>query len=91
MAGTWFIFGNNGHLLQIDTDFGQIRDTIKLKGNITYRLPYICHTKCFAPDGYLISEGMLIWEDSPVADGQEYGEWKYYDKEGNVIETKIFD
>ena len=47
--------------------------------------------KFFAPDGALESEGMLLWGASPQADGQEYGEWKYYDKNGNLTETKYFD
>lgn len=36
MVGLWYSFGDKGHLLQIDSDFGEIRDTIRLKGNVTY-------------------------------------------------------
>lgn len=90
LVGTWYTFGDKGHILQIDTDFGELSDTIRLKGNIVYYSPNTCHTQFFAPNGWLKSEGMLLWGDSPEADGQEYGEWKYYDEGGNLIETKIF-
>ncbi|MBQ9476517.1 MAG: hypothetical protein IJU63_01870 [Bacteroidales bacterium] len=40
----------------------------------------------FSPEGKIESEGILVWnkEDSLEIDSIEYGEWKYYDKSGNV-------
>ena len=91
MVGLWYSFADKGHLFQIDSDFGEIRDTIRLKGNVTYYAPFTCHTKFFYPNGKIRSEGTLLYGDDPQLDGQEYGEWKYYDKNGNLTETKYFD
>lgn len=91
MVGLWYSFADKGHLFQIDSDFGEIRDTIRLKGNVTYYAPFKCHTKFFYPNGKIRSEGTLLYGDDPQLDGQEYGEWKYYDKNGNLTETKYFD
>lgn len=90
MCGTWFFFEITGHLMFILKDFGV--NTTPVKGRKA--IPeYKCYFIGYYPNGNIENEGELLWyaEDVPESDTSvEYGKWKYYDENGNLIETKVF-
>ena len=50
--------------------------------------PYQCYSISYHPNGYKQSEGILLWDVSPDADNTfEYGEWKYYDDKGELVQA----
>lgn len=47
-----------------------------------------CYYISYHKNGRIESEGRLFfWGDTPEIDAGEYGLWKYYDEEGNLIKT----
>ena len=53
---------------------------------------YKCHYRSYYPNGNIEKEGMLLCTEGPwMDDSVEYGEWKYYDENGNLIKTKFID
>ena len=50
--------------------------------------PYQCYSISYHSNGYKQSEGILLWDVSPDADSTfEYGEWKYYDDQGELVQV----
>ena len=48
--------------------------------------------RSYYPNGNIEKEGMLLCTEGPwMDDSVEYGEWKYYDENGNLIKTKFVD
>ena len=44
----------------------------------------------YYPNGNIKEEGTVLWTEDPnMDDSVEYGEWKYYDENGNLIKTKF--
>jgi antitoxin component YwqK of YwqJK toxin-antitoxin module len=90
--GIWYYFENDGRLMMILTNFeeGQfdIPKTSVLLGDY---LPHKGYCVDYYPNGMKQDEGILLWDNSPESDfACEYGEWKYYDENGNLTETKYF-
>ena len=91
IAGTWYYFGDKGHLLCIQKDFMVNKDIITLDSGKKHIYPNKCYTIQYHPNGIIKEEGILLWNDDPeMDDTQEYGEWKYYDETGKLARTKLF-
>ena len=91
LIGSWYLFYEDGHILSKETDFAKNTDSVVLYNNVKFVYPNKCYTYSFYPNGQIKSEGVLLFDESPdLDDTREYGEWKYYDEEGNLIETKNF-
>lgn len=91
VVGKWYHFDSNGQIWIQQMDFGVNTDTVILYDNVKFVYPHKCRTKIYYPNGLIKSEGILLWDEDPELDDvREYGEWKYYDEEGNLIETKNF-
>lgn len=92
MCGTWYYFGNYGHLIMTFKDFSRnTYSIINEEDGKRYVPDYKCYAISYYPNGNIKEEGLLLWSEgeSPVSDfSREYGEWKYYDEYGKLIETK---
>ena len=94
MCGTWYDFYHTGQLVSIMKNFEKNTDTIYNNLNEAFVPDHKCYTISFHLNGNVKDEGALLWYegDDPESDMSiEYGEWKYYDEDGNLIKTKIFD
>ena len=92
-SGTWYYFENDGRIWMIFRDFEKNDYPISDYDGKTYIPDYKCYLTGYHPNGRIESEGIVLWsgDDNPVSDTSiEYGEWKYYDEQGNLIKTKIF-
>ena len=94
MCGTWFYFGNTGHLIMTFKDFAKNTYAIINEGDGKKYIPdYKCYSLSYYPNGNIKDEGILLWSEgeSPESDFYvEYGEWKYYDDTGKLTKTKLF-
>ena len=94
MCGTWFYFGDTGHLIMVFKDFAKNISSVVNEGNKKEYVPdYKCYSLSYYPNGNIQNEGILLWSEgeSPESDfSVEYGEWKYYDDTGKLIKTKLF-
>ena len=93
MSGIWYYFGNYGHLEADAKDFAINTIRISYNSGQTWWLhKYKCHYRSYYPNGNIEKEGMLLCTEGPwMDDSVEYGEWKYYDENGNLIKTKFID
>jgi hypothetical protein len=93
MCGTWYFFRIEGHVDMIFKDFAKNTYSIMNVYGTRYVPDYKCYFISYYPNGNIKSEGLLLWSEGtePETDlSSEYGEWKYYDKEGHLTETKVF-
>ena len=91
MCGTWYYFDDFGGLVGIQKEFQKNDKLIPAVHRASGIAEEQCYTISFYPNGVKESEGILLWDESPESDMTfEYGEWKYYDEQGNLIKTKIF-
>lgn len=91
ITGTWYYFGDKGHLMMIQKDFSINTDTVILDNKKKYVFPHKCYTITYYPSGVIQEEGVLLWNTDPEMDDvRKYGEWKYYDETGRLINTKGF-
>lgn len=94
MYGTWFYFGNTGHLIMVFKDFAKNTYSVVNEGNEKKHIPdYKCYSISYYSNGNIKDEGVILWNEgeSPESDFTfEYGEWKYYNDTGELIKTKIF-
>jgi len=52
--------------------------------------PFSCNYKLYYPNSHIKEEGILLSYDEPIFESCEYGEWKYYNEEGELYEIKIY-
>ncbi|MCI1682499.1 MAG: hypothetical protein LKI39_08085 [Bacteroides sp.] len=94
MCGTWYFFGNTGHIWTIFKDFTKNTYSIINEGDKKKYIPdYKCYSISYYPNGNIRDEGTLLWSEgeSPESDSSvEYGEWKYYNNTGKLIKTRTF-
>lgn len=94
ITGTWYHFGDYGHLMMTFSEFTKnIHSIITGNNKGKYTPDYKCYMTSYYPNGRKKEEGLLLWNEgeSPESDfSVEYGEWKYYDENGNLIEVKVF-
>jgi antitoxin component YwqK of YwqJK toxin-antitoxin module len=92
ISGTWYYFGDCGHLMMIQKDFEKNSYAIPLEHRVQGVVPNKCYCTEFYPNGMKKSEGVLLWDENPESDFTfEYGEWKYYNESGELIKTKLFE
>lgn len=90
-TGKWYRFDEDGRLSIIQYDFDVNTIPVILYDNYEYTYPNKCYSVSYYPSGLKRCEGILFWDESSDSDDtKEYGEWKYYDEDGNLTETKIF-
>jgi len=94
MCGTWYHFGDYGHLMMILKDFSSNTfSIINEEDGKRYVPDYKCYSISYYPNGTIKDEGLLLWPEgeTPESDfSHEYGEWKYYDENGKLVKTKQF-
>ena len=93
IAGTWCYFGDYGHLMMIQNDFQKNTYPTPAIHHVQEKepCPFRCYCIEYYPNGNKESEGILLWDDDPESDFTfEYGEWKYYNEDGTLKETKVF-
>lgn len=93
VTGKWYYFDEWGRLLFTESNITPNRDTVTLYGERKYVYRNKSYTTDYYPSGQIKREGIVLWDDEgDIESGNfhEYGEWKYYDEDGNLIETKIF-
>lgn len=91
ISGTWYYFGDKGHLISIRKDFAKNTKPVLLDIGQSFVYPHKCYYISFYPNGKIEEEGVLLWDEDPELDTvHEYGEWKYYDESGKLTRTKIF-
>jgi hypothetical protein len=91
ITGTWYYFGDYGHLIMIQKNFQNNTHQIPAEHHAQGFCPYCCYSIAYYPNGNKKSEGILLWDEAPESDFTfEYGEWKYYDENGNLTKTKVF-
>jgi antitoxin component YwqK of YwqJK toxin-antitoxin module len=88
-VGPLYFFGDKGHLINYITNF---KDNSHTSNRVATSPPFKCHVVGYHSNGRIESEGELLYYDDPMSDMSiEYGEWKYYDETGKLIETKVFE
>lgn len=91
ISGTWYYFGDFGHLIMVQKNFKKNDKKFSIKNRAQSIPPFQCYCVIYHPNGIKASEGILLWEDDPESDTAfEYGEWKYYTDTGALTKTKIF-
>ena len=93
MCGTWFYF-NYGYLWSIYKNFETNTDTIFNDLNEAFIPDHKCYSIGYHLNGKIQEEGTILWYegDEPESDMHiRYGEWKYYNEEGNLIKTEKID
>lgn len=94
MCGTWYFFETTGHLLFLLKNFSTNTYAITNEGNGKMYVPdYKCYSISYYPNGNIKNEGVLLWAEgqSPESDlSREYGEWKYFNKNGELVSVKEF-
>jgi hypothetical protein len=86
----WYYFGDYGQLLCMETDFQENTDSIKLDDGKVYTPDSRCYRIQYYDNGHKKREGNVYYftKGDREIEWIEYGEWKYYNEEGNLIETK---
>ncbi|GHT00654.1 hypothetical protein FACS189421_12920 [Bacteroidia bacterium] len=91
MSGIWYYFGDFGHLMSIMKDFQKNDKPIPAEHHSQGICSYQCYYITYYPNGVKKSEGILLWDEDPEDDFTfEYGEWKYYNENGNLTKTTVF-
>jgi hypothetical protein len=90
-TGTWYSFGDYGHLMGIPKDFSKNTYPTPAEHHSIGTCSYKCYYIGFHPNGVKKEEGVLLWEGHPLSDTTfEYGLWKYYDEAGLLIKIREF-
>jgi len=92
-CGVWRIF-KDGHLWFLFKDISKNTLIVTNENNgKKYTPDYKCYLASYYSNGNMQDEGLILWNEgeSPISDfAVEYGEWKYYDENGKLTETKVF-
>ncbi|WP_291529431.1 hypothetical protein [Bacteroides sp. UBA939] len=92
ITGTWYYFGDFGHLIMIQKGFKENDKPIPIEHHAQGVCPYQCYCISYYPNGIKKSEGILLWDKDPEGDFSfEYGEWKYYSDTGVLTKVKKFE
>ncbi len=93
MTGTWLYFYDDGHLSFRLDDFNNSNTLIpKVHRYAIKYAPHNCYCIDYHSNGRIKAEGRWFFFDSPELDDTgEYGLWKYYDEEGNLVKTVLFE
>lgn len=88
-TGTWYYFNETGQIDMIESEISNndilkiLRDdgeliTPKFKSFLSF----------YYPNGTIKEEGIAIYDEDIEIDFFKYETWKYYDTDGNLIQTK---
>lgn len=89
-SGTYYMFSDYGHLEIEMNNFQTNTNEVPLEHHVQGIFPNCCYCVNYYPNGNKKSEGVLLFDDSPVINSFEYGEWKYYDENGKLQKNKTF-
>ena len=93
-CGIWRIYTDDGHLWFLFKDISENTFIVTNEGDgKRYTPDYKCYLVSYYPNGKKQDEGLVLWDEgeSPISDlSVEYGEWKYYNEDGTLKETKVF-
>lgn len=86
-VGTWKYYSKGGKLTFELTQIARNDSIVIKRYSSRYKPKMISYVKVYDhQEGYLHSEGYLLYEESFDGDESiEYGTWKYYDKDGNLL------
>lgn len=93
-VGVWYHFKISGHLASITKDFLKKELTLVRRDNsfgdkTTFENQ--CYYISYHPNGTIESEGLLLWHEDPYEDtSYKYGEWKYYNDKGELLDIKAY-
>ena len=94
MNGIWYFFDQKGFLIMLFRDFSRNIYSIINEGDKCVITPdYKCYSISYYTNGNIKNEGLLLWSEgeAPESDfSNEYGVWKYYNENGELIKTKEF-
>ena len=93
MVGSWYYFDDNSHLLFKFNDF---KDTATLIPSVHHFAitcaPHNCYCVDYHGNGRIKAEGRWFFFTSPEMDDTgEYGVWKYFDEDGNLTKTVLYE
>ena len=93
MVGSWYYFDNNSHLLFKFDDFKDTATLIPGVHHFTIKYaPYNCYCVDYYSNGRIRAEGRWFFFTTPEMDDTgEYGVWKYFDEEGNITKTILYE
>ncbi len=93
MAGTWYYSYNGDYIYMKCDDFRDTATLIPIVHNfVTKYAPHNCHCVCYYSNGKIQEEGRLFFFTTPrMDDSGEYGTWKYYDEDGNLVKTVVYE
>ena len=86
-------YSDRGHLMTSMTNFQKNNTPVpKCHMEFFYSIPdFRCLCTDFHSNGAVGGVGtILFFSPDPIVYGREFGEWKYYDEEGELYEIKIF-
>lgn len=91
----WNVTGKNLKQVEINDTTEQVflNDTLwfEVIGPSAYGTNWHkAYIKNYRTNGQLQDEGIAIYFDHPIADYEEHGKWKYYNCNGQLVETKDF-
>ncbi len=90
-VGTWYYFGQYGHLSFIEKDICAYHGKIKTGDNIEVTPKYKSYLILYYPNGEKKEEGYVLYFEDIEMEYYEIGTWKYYDNTGklvNIIDKK---
>lgn len=93
-SGIWYFFDETGILKMLFKDFSKNTYSIITEGDKKTITPdYKCYSISYYSNGNIENEGLLLWSEgeAPESDfSNEYGVWKYYNRNGELTQTKEF-
>lgn len=94
MNGIWYFFDQNGFLRMLFKNFSKnTYSIINEEDKKTITPDYKCYSVSYYPNGNIKNEGLLLWSEGEAPESEfsdEYGVWKYYYINGELIKTKEF-
>jgi hypothetical protein len=88
-SGTWYYFDDESILILIESDIKENASYTRIRDdNVEITPKFVAYAKFYYPTGYLKEEGRVIYSEDIEIDYFKSGTWKYYNKKGELEETK---
>jgi len=89
LSGTWYFFNEEGILLFTETNIEKnTKYTIMRDDGVIITPKFTSYVKFYYPNGYIKAEGRVLYDEIVEIDYFETGTWKYYNKQGELEQTK---